>query len=43
VQKKQENKNAQELNSFTELVVALSMRCDAKRETEKSAKKQMRG
>jgi len=40
-QKIQEQKSAQELNSFTELVLSLSMQCDvAKRDNDKSTRKQ---
>jgi len=42
-QTNQEQKSAQELNSFTELVLSLSMRCDANvRDSKKPTKKQAR-
>jgi hypothetical protein len=42
-QKLQEQKSAQELNSFTELVLSLSLQCDgAKRDNDKSIRKQTR-
>ncbi len=42
-QKIQEQKSAQELNSFTEIVLSLSKQCDgAKRDNDKSIRKQTR-
>ena len=42
-QRIQEQKSAQELNSFTELVLSLSMQCDgARRDDDKPTRKQTR-